>query len=281
MYIGSDFPYFHDFFTLSHASTAFISWHCHDEFELIIIKNGTLKLNMNLQKVVLQKGDICFINSNTLHSMELEQEEICDFYQISFHPSLIYGDKLSSIYLKYIKSFIEQEQLSGLLFSENICWQKEVKTLILKCFSCYEKKESGYEFLIRSYLSSIFYEFVKYGFCSTDKKDDSWNKDICRVKQMMNFMKQQYKKQLTIDEIAAHGKIHRRECFRAFQRVLGISPIQYLLQYRLEMAAHLLRATDFPISKISQEVGIQSPSYFTKMFKEKMLRTPYQYRHKK
>ncbi|MDO5550738.1 MAG: helix-turn-helix transcriptional regulator, partial [Lachnospiraceae bacterium] len=59
---------------------------------------------------------------------------------------------------------------------------------------------------------------------------------------------------------------------------LGVSPQQYLLQYRLDMACQLLRTTELPIQDIAKRIGYDNQLTFSKMFKKKYEVSPKQYR---
>ena len=59
---------------------------------------------------------------------------------------------------------------------------------------------------------------------------------------------------------------------------MGISPIAYLNNYRMSVAADRLADTPDTISEISYSVGIQDPLYFSKFFKKTYGMAPKEYR---
>lgn len=59
---------------------------------------------------------------------------------------------------------------------------------------------------------------------------------------------------------------------------MGISPQEYLLNYRMEYASELLKDPDMKISAIAHEVGYQDPLTFLKVFKKHMNMSPSQWR---
>ena len=79
---------------------------------------------------------------------------------------------------------------------------------------------------------------------------------------------------------AAAADISERECLRCFQKMLQISPIQYLLKYRVMQGAKmLLEDPAASISEAAVRCGFDSPSNFTKMFRRFYNCTPREYRH--
>jgi len=61
---------------------------------------------------------------------------------------------------------------------------------------------------------------------------------------------------------------------RDFCRVYGTSPGRWLLERRLERAAHLLRSTAMSITEIVFECGFENASHFCRAFKKKFGQSP-------
>ena len=67
---------------------------------------------------------------------------------------------------------------------------------------------------------------------------------------------------------------------RKFTEAVGISPIHFLMQTRIENSCHLLKNTDIGIGNIAMECGFSRFSYYSEVFKKIMGCTPQSYRHK-
>ena len=63
------------------------------------------------------------------------------------------------------------------------------------------------------------------------------------MKQMLRFVEEHYAEELTVQLIAGSVALSESACLRSFRQMLGITPIQYVKQYRVEKAADLLRST--------------------------------------
>ena len=72
--------------------------------------------------------------------------------------------------------------------------------------------------------------------------------------------------------------ISPRQYYRRFKEISGLSPTDFIKNYRIEKAAALLLETDWPILKVISEVGIQSRSYFYKEFASRYGVTPKVYK---
>jgi AraC-like DNA-binding protein len=104
------------------------------------------------------------------------------------------------------------------------------------------------------------------------------NSDMERLKEMILYIQANYAERIMLDDIAAAAGISPRECMRCFQRCLGNSPVNYLNDHRLHMAAEKLLTTAETVTEVSENCGFSSVSYFSKAFRLKMGCTPLEYR---
>ncbi len=65
---------------------------------------------------------------------------------------------------------------------------------------------------------------------------------------------------------------------RFFREIAGVSPIRYLISYRLERACSLLVHTTQSVTDIALECGFENISYFIRKFREEKGCTPKEYR---
>ena len=99
-----------------------------------------------------------------------------------------------------------------------------------------------------------------------------------RMRLMMQYVFTHYKEKITLTDIASSANISKSEALRCFRLSLQTTPVSYLIDYRLNCARQLLESTDDTITEISVSVGIDSISYFVRIFKEKFNMTPKAFR---
>jgi AraC family transcriptional regulator, alkane utilization regulator len=78
----------------------------------------------------------------------------------------------------------------------------------------------------------------------------------------------------TVDELASLVGLSRSALAERFVHLVGVSPIQYLTRWRLQLAADLLRSTRRSIAAIGAEVGYESEPGFSRAFKRETGETP-------
>lgn len=71
----------------------------------------------------------------------------------------------------------------------------------------------------------------------------------------------------TLEQLAREAGTSRSVLAERFQQLVGSSPIHYLTQWRMVMAANLLRREELSLSQVAAEVGYQSDTAFIRAFR--------------
>lgn len=83
---------------------------------------------------------------------------------------------------------------------------------------------------------------------------------------------------LRVDDLATELNLSARQLSRTLNKIIGISPVNFILEVRLQKARQLLESKQFmTVSEVRYEIGIESASYFTKKFTERFGKNPKEY----
>lgn len=255
-----------------------VPWHWHEEYECTVVLQGENYCHTPQGSFVLQAGDGIFLNSGTLHSSETLSGGTHAPNTLVFHGRLVYGSKDSVFYQKYLRQLSSPDAPSLILLRKSVPWQADILERIKKASRLCQSKPEGYEFTVRNLLSEILFDIYCYRNAPAAETVSVNYFENDRVKQMLLYLQENYARSITVAELAAHANICERECLRCFQKVLRISPIQYLIRYRISRACQLLKDSSLSVLEISSQCGFESPSYFTKTFRQHMGHTPTEYR---
>ncbi|MFC4776219.1 AraC family transcriptional regulator [Paenibacillus sp. GCM10023252] len=99
------------------------------------------------------------------------------------------------------------------------------------------------------------------------------------MNKVVEFIEINYSRSLAIAEIAEVVGLDRKYLARIFKEASGVSPQQYLIQFRVRKACQLLQETSLTISQIAYSVGYSNPLLFSKMFKQTQGLSPLAYRN--
>lgn len=253
-----------------------IEWHWHTEFEFVYVETGTVYFGISDKQFALSEGQGVFINSKILHRYFSQGNAIVPNFVLM--PYFIAAQD-SLIYQKYVLP-IMSSPMDYQIFSSDIPWQAQALSLMREMMAAQEKA-SDVE-LVNSYLIQKIWHIL---YQNTDvehmgKKENYSASSQARLQLMMQYIHQKFAYNISLSDIADQAKVSKSTALNLFQRYLGISPVTYLINYRLQEAAKLLASTEKKVTVISKDTGFDSVDYFCKAFKKYYKLTPTEYRKK-
>jgi len=252
-----------------------VPWHWHEELEILYAASGSLRVQIPAEEYLLSAGDCMIVNSKILHGAWAQPR--CELHSIVFSPLLLTGSKESVYAKKYLTPLTACGAFRRVLFdrTEN---RGEIDAFV-RAFEALSQDEPGFEFTVRDKLSGICYALYLRFADSIAGGAASMGQDDLRIQKMLDFIRKRYRDPLSLTEIAKSADIGERECLRCFGRTIQISPVQYLLKYRVMRGAEaLLQNPSGSVAEIAADCGFDSPSNFSKMFRRYYTCTPRQYR---
>ncbi len=84
----------------------------------------------------------------------------------------------------------------------------------------------------------------------------------------------------TLEALARASGTSRSVLAERFQQLVGSPPMQYLTQWRMQLAAKLLTRSDAPLARIAEDVGYQTDTAFSRAFRREYGAPPAQWRRR-
>lgn len=213
--------------------------HTHHFMELFYIVHGKGAFIVENEQVPAKEGDLVIINPNVSHTetgeagqpfeyivlginglcFKSEQED--DSRHYSIHNFLPYKDELYF----YLKILIKEIQEKKEHF-EDIC-QNLSEVLILN--------------IIRNTKTD-------FSVAPTQKI----TKECYFIEQYLN---EHFKEDITLDTLGSLTYLNKYYLVHAFKKYKGVSPINYMIDKRIQESKHLLETTNLSISRISTMIG--------------------------
>lgn len=258
------------------------NFHWHNEFEFALVLKGRVEYRLTQGKhecapKILRQGEGVFVNSKALH-MARQLEPGTQMFDCEFPPSFFSLQPSGPIYKKNILPIIKLP-VPGIYFSS----QNEKERVILDAL--YELHELsphilGYELKCIELISRIWCQLLTLMSNMKDFPEIESSELLKeqRIRSMLSYIHTHCGEDISVGTIADSANVSRSECFRCFNEIIRKTPMEYLCEYRLSRAAQLLAGTDETVFHISYSCGFNSPSYFSKLFKEKCGMSPGQFR---
>ncbi|MCY7495002.1 AraC family transcriptional regulator [Bacillus safensis] len=97
--------------------------------------------------------------------------------------------------------------------------------------------------------------------------------------EVVHYLEHHFMEKLHMEQLAEKLHYHPDYMTRCMQTVYGLTPNQYSHRLKIEKAKSMLASTNEKIAAIADHVGIDDPTYFSKLFRQKEGMTPIEYRH--
>ena len=234
-------------------------------------------IKINNEEFRLKEGDAIFCNSGLMHSGSMIENQNCDYIATTFDPKVIYGFEDSIIYTKYVKPIIQDFYFPYIILDGTEEWHAEaiqiIKELIEKSESRSEERELEISICLLKFWKLIFKHRK-----NIPQPEVESNIDFERLRSIITYIELNYENKITLDDISGKISLCKEECCRLFKRCMNTSIFDYIIQFRIEKSARLLKETDTSITEIAQNVGFNDANHFAKIFRREKGMSPTQFR---
>ncbi len=92
------------------------------------------------------------------------------------------------------------------------------------------------------------------------------------------YIRKNFRENITLPILSSHVHLDKSYLVRLFKKKYSVTPIEYLIQCRLQHAVCMLSNTDATVNEIASECGYTTASFFIRQFKKYHNETPTSYR---
>lgn len=267
------------------------------EYEMIFPYQGELHYESSGIVYTLSTGDFLLIPPNTYHNLYTEKDKTCRFYYVHFLP----GGNIETIEKESIGNYL-MNNLKTKEYNENDCFfslsQPEFHKVFLpetahldkqhrdEIFSLFEKAlvERNLMTLHRKSMISLY--MCQAMLCITRSILNNINISSCiptngnsprLLQEIIYYIQENYMNHINIKSISNNFNISQQYLIRIFKQNTGIPPLKYINEYRISKAKHLMRYSNMTIKEICYAIGMETPHYFSRLFKKFEGVTPSEY----
>lgn len=273
-----EFPLEIFFDDLSNFYQGFVNWHKQKQIEISYVLEGSVRLFTLEGEKIIQENQAFMILPDRMHSIRAYGDGLAKYITIIFDINILIGYEQSF----FDKMYYETIKNSNKSYFE-IIFDEQLKSLLTDLKSIYYleiNNENNYLYIQRKIqdIWIVLYNKVFYGQINLN---NMYKKENVRILKMIEFLQKNYSDKFSLKKMSEYVNFSKGECCRYFKRIMGVTILQYLMEYRLKKSIELLERTDKSITQIANLVGFNSTSNYCAIFKEKIGETPRSYRKRK
>ena len=139
-------------------------------------------------------------------------------------------------------------------------------------------EEQGSELLFESLARVFLVKLIqKYGL-QEDAYAFSSSFTAKHYKRVLDFVARSYGKTILVEDLAREAALSASHFAQLFKRTIGMSPIQFVMAFRVEQARKMLARRDTPLIDIAMSCGFADQAHFSQVFKRIAGESPSKYR---
>ncbi len=253
-----------------------VTMHWHEEVEIIVIKKGMGIISVDLTEYEVRMGDIVFVMSGQLHAIRQLGDHAMEYENILFKPSLLRSGGYDLCWERFLSPMLSATVDTPSVLRPGDGCSREIAETIDQIDRLCDSRPEGYQLAVKGHLYLLFYHL--HAQCRASEHRPP-RKQLEKLKTILSYVESHYAEPLTIEDMAGVCFYSKSYFMKFFKESMGMGFIAYLNDFRLEIAARMLLATDETILAIASACGFENLSYFNRSFKKKHGVTPGKFRH--
>ncbi len=256
-----------------------INWHFHTEYQLFIVLKGRGTRFIGDHTTSFREGDMVLTGPNLPHLWKSDKIYEDPKNELESHGIVIY---FPDNFLN--ESVFSLEEFEGIarmlkLSERGIEVTGETNTIVKKMMIDLLSLKGANSLIQLLTILEVLVDcpdcklIADVGYINTNKESE---KD--RMGQVYEYVMQNFHGKVTLEEAAQRSNLSVSAFSRYFKSRVNKSFTDFLTEVRISHACKLLHESDLNISEISYECGFFTLSNFNKLFKERMKKTPMEYR---
>ncbi len=210
--------------------------------------SGSGKFKTENQAFTVQKGDVLYLPQNAEYSQNTLGEKLIAIHFINYN----YNRKAK---IEIIKA-------------ENT---EYIEKIALEMYDVWKEKKQGYRYRC----TSLLYELLYFLNCQQHENIIHSVTQDQKIKSAIDYIHTNYRSgEIDISKLAKMCSVSETYFRKLFKMIYGVSPKQYILNLKLEIASQLLQSRFYTVSEVSEKSGFNDEKYFSKIFKKRFGITP-------
>ncbi|QHQ60334.1 helix-turn-helix domain-containing protein [Anaerocolumna sedimenticola] len=256
--------------------------HRHNYIEIIYVWYGACTQIINGKKLKFVRGDLCILDTNTIHSVEETGENDIivnilirkEFFAAAFFNRMTKQGILAEFLINAMTKGQETKQYLMFKTQSNDKFCGLMKDILCEYYSNgFGKRE-----VMESYIIILFAELLRT-YRETPAHNEEPLKSDHKLFDILEYIENHYEN-CTLSSVAQYFGFNEKYLTMLLKRRTGRSFVEHLQEQKLNRAKLLLMNTNLPITEIITLCGYNNTNFFYKKFRNSENCTPAEYRER-
>lgn len=235
--------------------------HLHPFTEIFFVLDGEGAFTVENESFDIKANDLIIVSPNVYHQENSHDDKPLEYVVLGVQDLLFQLDNPNQ---NFIYQNFDKDNDDVLYYVHHLLMESETK-------------EIGYDTVCQKLLELLILKVIRKININLQAHQSS-SPAKREIRMICHYIDQNYSEDLSLESLAKYMKMNKYYMAHEFKKYMHISPIQYLINRRIQECQSLLKTSSLSVSEISEAVGFSSQSYCSQIFKKALGMTPLQYR---
>ncbi|AFH62934.1 AraC family transcriptional regulator [Paenibacillus caseinilyticus] len=253
-------------------------------FDLIVVIKGSLPMAENGREWLLREGEGLILRPDGHHYGPSPCQQDTEIIWIHFQTFGSWQecrdlneclDKQSELTASHrVKAYLNHAEVSSIFIPKTMSLSGKAREVLSLFFEQEHEPQS-----MRNWKRQAYFQlFLQH--LDRDLASPSDTAAIHLAEKIEVYIRQNYSREITNTQLQKELNYHPNYMAKCMLKIYGVTPMAFLLQFRIEQSKRLLVQTTWPVARIAEEVGFRHLSHYSTCFSRKEGLSPSAFRSK-
>lgn len=244
----------------------------HDFWEIVYADKKSVVITAGSKEMTLNAGQMYIHKPNEFHKIRCDGTSAANSVILSFDCSCA---ELMSIAGTVITCTNSERKLMGQIIEEATdAFSTPLGTPYTSVLEKSENGRFGCEQLVQIYMEQLLISLIRGHKRNVPAKNEENSKLLL---QMCEFLQANINNKLCFEDIKKEFNLSASVIKRLFQSGMGCGAMEHFVRLKIDAAKQMIRENEFNFTEISEQLGFNTPQYFSTVFRRVSGMTPSEY----
>ena len=191
-----------------------------------------------------------------------------------FHLNFLGGNSTDICSTRYFVPIMNHELILPYLITPKHPAYVSIRKIFCQIASLYNEEVPGYELALKGLFLQVIFLLLQYSTKQAKNVLPEEGTPADKLKNVLDYIEIHYAQTISVEELAKICCFSEYHFMRFFKKYMNMTCVEYINQYRMEIAAGRLAEGRSRTTDIALDAGFNNLSNFNRVFRRSFGRTP-------